>query len=39
MDGKELSNHYATKLKDIDYSEYLSYIGKCGYDDFEGFDK
>ena len=37
LDGKQYSNHYMTNIKDIDYSEYLGYIGKCGYDEFEGF--
>ena len=37
LDGKTYSNHYMTNIKDIDYSEYLGYLGKCGYDEFEGF--
>jgi beta-mannosidase len=37
LDGEKHSNHYMTNIKDIDYSEYLGYIKKCGYDQFEGF--
>ena len=37
LDGKEYSNHYMTNVIDIDYEQYLRYIGKCGYDCFEGF--
>ncbi len=33
------SNHYMTNIKDIDYTEYLGYINKCGYDEWEGFDE
>lgn len=35
--GKSYSNHYMTNIKDIDFSEYMGYISKCGYDQFEGF--
>ena len=38
LDGKTYSNHYMTNLKDIDYTEYLGYIEKCGYSNFEGFN-
>ena len=36
---KEFSNHHMTNIKNIDYAKYLNCISKCGYDDFEGFDK
>ena len=39
IDGVTYTNHYMVGLKDIDYSEYLSYIARCGYDCFEGFDQ
>ncbi len=38
IDGKTYSNHYMTNIKDIDYAEYLGYIEKCGYAQFEGFE-
>lgn len=31
------SNHYMTNIIDIDYSEYISYMEKCGYDEWHGF--
>lgn len=37
IDGESYSNHYMTNIRDIDYSEYMGYIKKCGYDQFEGF--
>lgn len=37
LDGKEYSNHYVTNIIDLDFSEYMGYIKKCGYDEFEGF--
>ena len=30
-------NHFMTNIKDIDYSEYIAYIEKCGYDVWSGF--
>ncbi len=37
LDGIKHTNHYMPNIRDIDFSEYLAYIGKCGYDEFEGF--
>jgi beta-mannosidase len=37
IDGVRYTNHYMTNIKDIDYAEYMGYIEKCGYDQFEGF--
>ena len=36
-DGEKGSNHFATKLRDIDADAYLADIKKVGYDEFEGF--
>ena len=30
-------NHYMTNIIDIDYDEYMGYIKKVGFDEFEGF--
>jgi beta-mannosidase len=35
--GEKGTNHYMTNIIDIDYKEYMGYIEKCGYDEFEGF--
>lgn len=32
------SNHFMTNIKDIDYSEYMGYIEKCGYSEWDGFE-
>lgn len=37
-DGVCGSNHYMTNIKDIDYSEYMGYIEKCGYGIWDGFE-
>ena len=36
-DGRKGSNHFTTKLLDIDADAYLADIKKVGYDEFEGF--
>ena len=38
-DGEKGSNHFMTNIKDIDYSEYMGYIEKCGYDLWSGFER
>ena len=30
-------NHYMTNIIDIDYDEYMGYIKRVGFDEFEGF--
>lgn len=30
-------NHYVTNIIDLDYDEYMSWIKKAGFDEFEGF--
>lgn len=37
LNGQKYSNHYMTNIIDIDYKEYMGYIEKCGYAQFEGF--
>lgn len=37
-EGEKYQNHYMTNIKNIDYSEYMCYIKKVGFDRFEGFD-
>ncbi len=37
-DGKKTTNHFVENIKEIDYSEYMSFIQKQGYANFEGFD-
>ena len=39
FNGKRYKNHYCTNLLNIDYKKYLSALKKCGFDEFEGFDK
>ena len=36
-DGARGTNHFMTNIKDIDYAEYMSYIERCGYAEWEGF--
>lgn len=36
-DGKECRNHYYGDLRGADYKQYLKYLEKCGFDEFEGF--
>ena len=38
-EGEKGSNHYMTNIKNIDYSEYMGYIEKCGYDLWSGFGR
>ncbi len=35
LDGQEYSNHYVTNIIDLDYSEYLKNLQKCGYYEFD----
>lgn len=39
LDGKVISgtNHYVTNIIDLDYDEYMGWIKKVGFDEFEGF--
>ncbi len=39
LDGKVVSgkNHYVTNIIDLDYDEYMGWIKKAGFDEFEGF--
>ena len=39
FNGERYKNHYCTNLLNIDYKKYLSALKKCGFDEFEGFDK
>lgn len=36
-DGIKHRNHFCTELINTDYKKYLSAMGKCGFDEFEGF--
>lgn len=39
LDGKIISgkNHYVTNIIDLDFDEYMGWIKKAGFDEFEGF--
>lgn len=39
LDGKLVSgrNHYVTNIIDLDFDEYMGWIKKVGFDEFEGF--
>ena len=37
LDGEKYSNHYVTNIRDLNYSEYISYIERVGYATFDGF--
>lgn len=40
LDGRTVTgkNHYVTNIIDLDYDEYMGWIIKAGFDEFEGFN-
>lgn len=38
INGKKYSNHFMTNIRDINYPEYLEYLAKCGYLEYQGFN-